>query len=109
MFSNFPFFFVTIWTLFTMQGKNMHLWWQFTAILKNYSFRISPRTFKNVDHFESYLKFKKTLKFWLFFPIPSSKFNEMASFWTHFINNFDGIQFIKRINFIAHRIKIKIF
>ena len=27
---------------------------------------MSPRTLKNVDYFESYLKFKKTLKFELF-------------------------------------------
>ena len=33
---------------------------------KNLTFKISPRTLKNVEYFESYLKFKKTLKFGLF-------------------------------------------
>ena len=31
----------------------------------NLSFKISPRTLKHVDYFESYLKFQKTLKFLL--------------------------------------------
>ena len=52
---------------------------------------MSPKTFKNIDYFESYLKF-----------------NETASFWTHFIENFNGIKFIEKTNFIDHRIKIKI-
>ena len=43
-----------------------------------------------------------------FFAILSSKSKEITSFWTYFIENFDGIQFIKRTNFITHRIKIKI-
>ena len=64
MFSNPPYFFVTILTL---------------------SFKMSPRTLKNVDYFESYLTFKKTFKFLLFFATTSSKFNETTSFWTHFI------------------------
>ena len=49
-----------------MQKKIIHLLRQFFAILKNLSFKISLITFKNVDYFESYLKFKKTLKFGLF-------------------------------------------
>ena len=43
-----------------------------------------------------------------FFGISSSEFNKMTSFWSHFIKNFDGIQFIERTNFIINRIKIKI-
>ena len=49
---------------------------------------MSSRKLKNVDYFGSYLKFKKTLKFGLFFTIPSSKFNEMTSFWIHIIESF---------------------
>ena len=30
--------------------------------LEKFSFKMSPRTLKNVDYFESYLKFKKALK-----------------------------------------------
>ena len=52
---------------------------------------MSPRTLNNVDYFKNQLKF-----------------NETTSFWIHFIHNFDGIQFIKRINVITHRIKNKI-
>ena len=48
------------------------------------------------------------MKIWAFFAIPSSKFNETTSFWTPFIKNFHEIQFIKRTNFITHRIKMKI-
>ena len=40
--------------------------------------------------------------------ITSSKFNKTTSLWTHFKDNFDGIQFIKSTHFITHRIKIKI-
>ena len=80
--------------------------------LKMKCFRIFPsltlKTLKNVEYFKSYLKFMKTLKFRLFFGIPSSKFNETTSFWTHFIENFDGIQFITRTNFITHRIQVRI-
>ena len=45
---------------------------------------------------------------WTFFAITSSKFNKTTSYWTQFKHNFDGIQFIKKTNFITHRIKIKI-
>ena len=68
---------------------------------------MSQWTLWNVDYFGSYLKFKKTLKFGLY-AIPSSKFNERFLFWTHYIENFDDIQFIKRTNVITYRIKIKI-
>ena len=69
---------------------------------------MSTRTLKNINYFKRYLKFKKTLKIRLFFVITSSKFNETTSFWTHFKENFGGIQFIKRTNSITHRIEIKI-
>ena len=61
MFPNFPYFFVTILTFCIMQEKN------YTFILKIYCFKISPRTIKNVDYFETCLKFKKTLKSGLVF------------------------------------------
>ena len=48
------------------KNKIIHLWCQFTAILKNLTFKISSGTLKNVDYFESYLKLMITLKFWLF-------------------------------------------
>ena len=69
---------------------------------------MSLRTFKNVDCFESYLKFNKTLKFGLFFAKTSSKFNETTSFQTNFKDNFDGFHIIKSTNFITHSIEIKI-
>ena len=56
--------------------------------MKNLSFKMSPRTLKNVNYFESYLKFNKTLKFGRFFAT-SSKFNETTSFWTQFKDNLD--------------------
>ena len=68
---------------------------------------MSPRTSKNVNYFESYLKFKKTLKFGLF-AITSSKFNKTTSFWINFKDIFHGFHIIKSTNFITHRIKIKI-
>ena len=92
-----------------MQGKN------YTFIITNhcdlavdFSFKMSLRTLKNIDYFESYLKFKKSLKFALFLQIPSSKFNETTSFWTNFKDNFDGSHITKSKNCITHRIKIKI-
>ena len=69
---------------------------------------MSLRTLKNVDYFESYLKFKKTLKFGLFFAITPSKFNETTSFQTNFKDNFNGFHIIKSTNFITHRFKIKL-
>ena len=56
----------------------------------------------------SYVKFKITLKFGLFFAITSSKFNKMTSFWTNFNDNFDGFHIIESTNFITHKIEIKI-
>ena len=35
--------------------------------MQNLSFKMSPKTLKNVDYFETYLKCKKRLKFGLFF------------------------------------------
>ena len=35
-------------------------------------------------------------------------FNEIASFWAHFKDNFDSLQFVKSANFITYRIEIKI-
>ena len=43
--------------------KITHQFQEFRSILYNFSFKISPRTLKNVHYFESYLKFKKALKF----------------------------------------------
>ena len=69
---------------------------------------MSPRTLKNVDYFENYLNFEKTLKFGLYFAITSSKFNKTTSFWIYFKDKFYGFHIIKSTNFITHRIKIKI-
>ena len=65
MFSNFPYFFVTIFFLLCKKTI-IDLWWEFTSIFKNLGFKISTRTLKNIDYLKTYLKFKKTLKFGLF-------------------------------------------
>ena len=48
------------------------------------------------------------MEIWTIFAILSSKFNETTSFQTNFKDNFDGFHIIKSINFIIHRIEIKI-
>ena len=69
---------------------------------------MNPRTLKNVNCFKSYLEFMKTLKFGLFLPYFLQNLTKRLHSGLIFKENFDGIQFIKRTNFITHRIKIKI-
>ena len=53
------------------------------------------------------IKIEESIEILTISAITSSKFKETASFWTKFKENFDGIRFIKRTNFITHRTKIK--
>ena len=56
--------------------------------MQNLSFKMSRRTLKNFDYFESD-SFMKTLKFGLF-STTTPKFNETTSFWTHLEDKLDG-------------------
>ena len=70
--------------------------------VESYSSKMSPRTLKNVDYFESYLKFKKALKSIISISISaitSSKFNKTNSCWAHFIKNFYSFKFIQENKF----------
>ena len=75
---------------------------QFNLIILS---RVMPHTTYRQTDRQTDRHFRKNPFFWL---RVSQNVNETTSFWTHFIENFDGIQLLKKTNLITHRIKIKL-